>query len=240
MSRRAVMVGAGAYMPFAWQNAASATLDEKEVKSIIKRAKAQSLEVDKVIARARDGELFDPTSSVFGSKSCDVIDALLDVDKKALKKQLDEIRAVEWEKVPELQAVKERIEKQVKFLQKTENKEGCLDAFVTYDRNAVLARARDQTLTVERAVQRAKEGKLLDTKSYMGCNEMKELVKVDKLALNQQQKEAQVLSAMIANGEIVTDDSEDLRKDLALTKRAIPALKKQIQAFSAKESQSCQ
>jgi hypothetical protein len=73
---------------------------------------------------------------------------------------------------------------QVALLASLEDKEGCLDAFVTYDAKTVLERAKKGELSADRVVQRAREGKMLAVdKLPLGCDEVEKLLAVDKKAL---------------------------------------------------------
>lgn len=204
------MFGA-ACLPFARRDAAWSADDTA---GIIARAKAKTLESSKVVERAREKKLFDPAG-----QSCEVIDRLLMVDKQALDEELanlKKLRSVNSEQVAEVKAVTNQIEKQVKYLAQAENKAGCVDSFITYDTESILSRARSANLNVDRAVQRAKTGQMVDAKylaKYSRCGEIKELAQIDLRALGKQTME---IDARKKAGKSIEDES---RVNIALKKQ---------------------
>ena len=83
------------------------------------------------------------------------------------------------------------------LLAQAEDKQGCLDAFVTYDPALVIERARKGELSVERVVQRAKTGKMLAVdKLPLQCTEIEKLRAVDEKALAAQSADETVSKAL--------------------------------------------
>jgi hypothetical protein len=174
--------------PFFASCKARATGDEDEpglksiedtLDGIIARAREGRLSIDKVLERARQNELVDTRSA---NLPCEVLDDLLRVDRSAsasadatikdLKRSLAKLRPPNdpdeqlqqsraRASIEEVERMKARIDKQVASMVSQEEAQGCVDSFATYDRSAVLERAKRQTLSPERAIQRAKSDQLV-------------------------------------------------------------------------------
>lgn len=189
LSRRAAVLSAAAAPWALWRDAAEAGTDAFDRESIIKRAQEKSLSVDRVVARAQKGELFDGKGA-----SCEVIDRVLGVDRIALQDEQRQLESLKksgkdvgkyGNSLADIEKINKKIDKQIKALAALEEKNGCLDAFVTYDKEAIIERARKQSLDADRVVQRAETDKLIQVEG-MSCDAMSALIVVDEEALTKE------------------------------------------------------
>jgi len=173
-----------------------------------------------VLERARQNELVDTRSA---NLPCEVLDDLLRVDRSAsasadatikdLKRSLAKLRPPNdpdeqlqqsraRASIEEVERMKARIDKQVASMVSQEEAQGCVDSFATYDRSAVLERAKRQTLSPERAIQRAKSDQLVTLRgAEVGCKSLTTLREVDRTAIRQ-------LQPMIARARSLADVEE--------------------------------
>ena len=143
-----------------------------------------SLYPSQAIERTKAGDLADGSSA-----SCDELDALISVDRKAVDAE---------KKAGEEPEVKEKLQAQINKLDGRRKEKGCASAGANLKKASdfeVYARADEGSLISARVVERAKAGRLVDG-SGASLNELSRIISVDKKAIKLERERIEALGGL--------------------------------------------
>jgi len=179
MSRRAILGNAAALAPALIAAPAFAELKQASDGDVYKRADEGMLNPARVIQRAKDGKLVDGAGA-----TCQELDEIIAVNKEALQFERERLEAMTMS--PDGQAnvvadVERQLELQLKRLRDVRESKNCPKLTKASDA-VVYQRADEGRLSAARAIERAKQNRLVEGTSAT-CTELENIIAVDKKAV---------------------------------------------------------
>lgn len=177
--------------------------DAADTEAILARARGDALSVDRVIQRAKANSMLKPSSSI----SCSEYIAVRNIDKQAIEFITDESKSLQkkaaeleragdaagskkaLDQIAENDRLKTNIEAARAAIMKEEDAKDC----EAIDAAAVIKRARENKLTVDRVLKRAETDELIKPKASISCKDYAALRSVDAKAVAQLSDEIKAL-----------------------------------------------